>query len=66
MTNGDKIRSMTDEELAEKLLTHGVAEQINFCQGKGECEWKLEMNEEIPEEWCTQCMLEWMKGESND
>ena len=42
MTNGDRIRSMSDEELAELLGWHGLCEHIQnnyyeVCETRGVC-----------------------------
>lgn len=50
MTNADRIRSMTDEELAEILNCH------NFCARNFDCE-----NGKRP---CQECNLDWLKQEA--
>lgn len=54
MTNADRIRSMTDEELAEFLTTEDMCELIcspapPHCDGQ-----------------CKQKMLDWLKREASD
>ena len=60
MTNGDKIRNMTDEELAEHILKIDQSEYIKFCQNKDEC---CECDVEITTDICKQCLLEWLQKE---
>lgn len=57
MTNGDKIRSMTDEELANILELHG-------CLGKGyRCpEWDSGC-EGVCRYACQEGFLKWLKQE---
>lgn len=50
-TNADRIRAMTDEELAEFLNCH------NFCARNFDCE-----NGKQP---CQECNLEWLKQEAD-
>lgn len=52
-TNADRIRSMTDEELAEVLFGSCI-EHI----GVEECSH--------PEEACKSCVLDWLKSESEE
>ena len=59
LTNADRIRAMSDEELAKRLLTidgPGV-----FCKTLPECEELLDTDEGIPEEKCLRCMLAWLQ-----
>ena len=64
MTNGDKIRNMSDKELAENILSTPAYETcIKFCKNREECCAIMEMDNDIPEEWCKQCLLEWLQKE---
>ena len=61
-TNADRIRAMTDEELASHLyLFAGLEEQIKFCQNIPECEALICADEGIPEEKCIGCLLKWLQ-----
>lgn len=52
-TNADRIRSMTDEELAEVLF--------------GSCIEHMDVDEcSHPEEACKSCVLDWLKAESEE
>lgn len=62
VTNADRIRAMSDEELAETMYGMvNLDERIRFCQNKAECNALLERNEEIPEQYCIGCLVEWLK-----
>lgn len=52
-TNADRIRSMTDEELAEVLFVSCIEHM-----GVEECSH--------PEEACKSCVLDWLKAESEE
>lgn len=53
ITNADRIRSMSDEELAQWLLSQG-------CKAHNTDEWcKKQRN-------CQACWLEWLKQECDD
>lgn len=52
-TNADRIRSMTDEELAEVLFGSCIEHM-----GLEECSH--------PEEACKSCVLDWLKAESEE
>ena len=51
MTNADRIRSMTDEELAEVIVEWCPDREIGKCQ----CTPYKDL--------CTQCWLNWLKRE---
>ena len=57
MTIADRIRSMSDEELAVFWSEH----YDNFCQSKPECGKLLDTDEGIPSEWCVACALEYIR-----
>lgn len=50
MTNADRIRSMTDEELA-KIVDCACAGLGEYCRGEGGCD---------------KCMLRWLRSEAED
>lgn len=60
ISNGDRIRNMTDEELAEHILKIDQSEHIKFCQNKDEC---CECDAGITTDMCKQCLLEWLQKE---
>lgn len=62
MTNGDRIRAMSDEELADTLYKQTDLEgQIKSCQNLPECEAWLETPEGILEHKCKDCLLKWLQ-----
>ena len=65
MTNGDKIRTLTDEQLAK--IINGLAEESGqFCRELPECEEDLNNDRMIPKERCQQCVLAWLREEAED
>lgn len=64
MTNADKIRSMTDEQLADEMLKFtDVCEEINFCHNDQLCNDVLDRGELIEKEMCKRCLINWLKKE---
>ena len=64
MTNGERIRNMTDEELAEILAKSDIAEKIPFCKSLPECNAILYIGDEtIPDELCQKCVVKWLEQE---
>ena len=62
MTNADRIRAMSDEELA--VTMHGMLsldDSIHYCQNKTECDALLGKDEDIPEQNCIACLTAWLK-----
>ena len=58
-TNADRIRSMTDEELATAL--YQMLDGDVYCTNKPECGKMLNTDDGIPCEWCAQCLLAWLR-----
>lgn len=54
-TNGDAIRAMTDEELAEWLAKHNERSAVCPNFGAHDCQAS-----------CRQCWLDWLKQEAKD
>jgi hypothetical protein len=64
-TNADRIRGMSDEELAAIIAADFTEEKLNYCQNKPECSAILETADGIiSDEWCIQCALDWLKAET--
>lgn len=62
MTNGDRMRATSDEELAKVIRSLEIAEIIPFCKNKPECVAILnDTNESIPESMCVECVLDWLR-----
>ena len=58
MTNADRIRAMSDAELAEHLY-YGF--DVQYCHNSPECAAMLDTDEGIPEAKCKGCALEWLQ-----
>lgn len=57
-TNADRIRAMTDAELAQ-MLCAGV--DIQFCHNLPECAELLDTDDGVPEEKCMGCLMAWLR-----
>lgn len=62
MTNADRIRAMSDEELASYWAEH----YDEFCPNKPECGAILDTENSIPDGWCAACVLEWLRKPVED
>ena len=56
MTNADKIRAMSDEELASYMTWTSCV----YCKARGFCQ-KVKSDR-----WCKDIILEWLKKEAKD
>lgn len=61
MTNGDRIRSMSDEELAAAMTATFVDEQIHYCQNKQECIDAMDRGDIVADEKCISCLVAWLR-----
>lgn len=63
LTNADRIRAMSDEELACTMYAaSGMdGETIGFCKNLPKCRDILNGGQLIPDEDCTACMLDWLR-----
>ena len=61
-SNADRIRAMSDEELAKAihLLVEGES-MIQYCRSLPECDEDLERDTVIPLERCEKCVLHWLQ-----
>ena len=59
MTNADRIRAMSDEELTSAIyqLINATDPALWFCKGSKECGDLMDANEDIPDEMCKACLL---------
>ena len=57
-TNADRIRAMSDEELAK---TMAKADSGCFCEYLPECYDDLKNNRDIPDTRCEVCALRWLQ-----
>lgn len=60
-TNGDRIRAMSDAELADLAFKLNVDEHINFCKMIPECEEMLDRDEFVDMKKCKMCFVAWLK-----
>ena len=61
-TNADRIRAMTDEELAAMLYDDAaVDDKLHFCQNRQECMDAIALDDFISDEKCMGCLLEWLR-----
>ena len=60
MTNADRIRNMTDEELVEFLVKVNCSYSEPCMTGETDCKW-----EDYPthDKGCKNCFLEWLQAE---
>ena len=64
-TNADRIRAMSDEQLADEMLKFtDVCEQINFCHNDQMCNDTLDRGELIEKEMCKRCLMNWLGKEA--
>ena len=59
-TNEDLLGILRGEKLAKFLYENTDA----YCINKPECALKLDSEQEIAEEECKKCMLEWLRKEA--
>ena len=57
-THADRIRAMTDEELAEMLY---CADSLGWCKDLPECCSLLDTPDGVPEEKCKACLVKWLQ-----
>lgn len=61
LSNADRIRAMSDEELAEFLNQCTSDNGPKFCRSLPECDADLDVDTLIPLERCGQCLLYWLR-----
>jgi hypothetical protein len=61
-TNADRIRGMSDEELAAVLYNFEDLKMPDYCQRKKECDDMLDTNTDIPAEKCIGCLTDWLQS----
>ena len=63
-TNADRIRAMSDEELADILYSfQNLEDKVKFCMNKDSCTDILDGGDVIPDDMCKQCLLEYLQSE---
>ena len=64
ITHADKIRAMSDGELAELLYSfQNLEDKVKFCKNKDVCTNILDGGKEIPDNMCKECLVEWLQSE---
>ena len=67
MTNGDRIRAMSDEERVDCLIQFAELDcRIGFCLNLPECEKLLDTEDGIPSSMCKKCLLKWLQQPAED
>ena len=59
-TNGDKIRNVSDEEMAEFIIANDLDNEIHFCKSTPECNAILDSGGTIADEMCKKCCIDWL------
>ncbi len=62
MTNYERIKNMSVEEMARKIIVYCDDEQIHFCKNKPECDAIID---DISDEMCSMCVMEWLKSDGD-
>ena len=61
-TNADRIRAISDEELATMLNRFAEGEDApRYCRNLPECDADMEADSLIPLERCQACLLHWLQ-----
>lgn len=61
-TSADRIRAMSDEELASFLYDDvALDDKIHFCQNRQECMEAIDRDETIQDEMCRECLIAWLR-----
>lgn len=62
LSRGDRIREMTDDQLALYILKlNDIDGGDTYCRKKGKCKGIDLENEEIPDMWCLECIKNWLE-----
>lgn len=62
MTNADRIRAMSDEELSTMLNRFADGEDApRYCRNLPECDADMEADSLTPLERCQACLLHWLQ-----
>lgn len=62
LSNADRIRAMSDEELATMLNRLADGEDApRYCRNLPECDEDMEADNLIPLERCQACLLHWLQ-----
>lgn len=60
-TRADKVRAMSDREIALAMMEFFVDEHIKFCQNKPECVDAMDKGDIVPDDKCVECLVAWLQ-----
>ena len=63
MKSLERIGAMGERQIAEMKEVNDDGEK--FCKSRKECDEILKRDEDIPDELCVLCALDWLKMEEN-
>lgn len=65
-TRADKIRSMSDEELADYIIFIGanIEEKIPYCKSTPQCTEILDSGRIVPNGMCRECLVKYLQSEA--
>jgi hypothetical protein len=64
MTNAEKLRAMSDEDLAHAILN--IYGFDTYCREFRECLQLMNLGVDIGEDRCAACVLKWLREEAKD
>lgn len=65
MTNADRIRAMSDEELAELLISADFCGECEYCDKVGLCRYYEANPDGILDDGCKQAAISWLRQPSD-
>jgi hypothetical protein len=66
MTNGQRIRSMSDEELAKWMYENEADAKIPYCANSEECGASLDNGIYPTKEMCIRCLCNYLKQQYSE
>lgn len=60
-TRADKVRVMSDREIALAMMEFFVDEHIKLCQDKPECVAAMDKGDIVPDDKCVECLVAWLQ-----
>lgn len=67
MTNFEKIRQLSEEEMANYIfeLEMGIRE-MPYCQGNDKCSYLMDTGRDVPKSMCTECVKRWLQQQATE
>ena len=62
----DKVRAMSDREIALAMMEFFVDERIKFCQDKPECVAAMDKGDIVSDDKCVECLVAWLQQPANE